>query len=213
MNTEIYLIRHGQSEGNLLKRFLGHTDLDLTPFGVLQAKRVGEYLADTHFDALYSSPLKRAASTMREVAKGGMEEVVYIDSLREIYAGKWENRTFSDLEAQYPTPYFTFRRDIGMSCPEEGESTHAVGVRAYETLTHIAEAHPGQRILVTTHATVICMFACEVLGLADEERYRLALPTNASLSIFEYEGGRFKMKCYSQDAYLAELKTPTPPLA
>ena len=100
-----------------------------------------------------------------------------------------------------------------MSRPTKGESTYEVGKRVYTFLSKVAEEHTGERILVSTHATAICMFICEVLGLAPEERYRVALPTNASLTIVEYRDGRFVLKSYSQDAYLGELKTPTPPLA
>ena len=213
MATVIYLVRHGQSMGNLNRRFLGHTDLDLSPLGYQQAAALKKYLDDITFDAIYSSPLLRAYHTIEGLAKERKQGVVTSQELMEIYAGAWENLTFSDLEAKYPLQYSCFRRDIGMSRPEEGESTLEVGKRVHGYLEGVACAHEGEQILVSTHATAICMFVCEVLGLAPEERKRIALPTNASLTILEYRDGRFILKSYSQDAYLGELKTPTPPLA
>ncbi len=213
MATEIYLVRHGESLGNLNKRFLGHTDLDLSPLGYRQAEALAEYLAGISFDRIYSSCLMRAFHTVEGLAKARGQDIVTSTELREIYAGEWEDLTFSALEAQYPLEYHRFRRDIGMSRPTKGESTYEVGRRVYAYLSELAEGHDGERILVATHATAICMFVCEVLGLEPKERRRIALPTNASVTTLVYGDGRFILKSYSQDAYLGELKTVRPPLA
>ena len=52
MDTLIYFIRHGQSLGNLSQIMLGHTDLDLSPLGYLQAEKTCEELSGVHFDAI-----------------------------------------------------------------------------------------------------------------------------------------------------------------
>ena len=64
MKTTLYLVRHGQSLGNLNEQMLGHTDLDLSELGYRQAAATFERLKDTHFDAVYSSPLQRAYNTV-----------------------------------------------------------------------------------------------------------------------------------------------------
>ena len=61
--TRLYMIRHGQSEGNLKNLFLGHTDMDLTELGHLQAEMAAEYLATVPVDVIYASDLKRAFHT------------------------------------------------------------------------------------------------------------------------------------------------------
>ena len=52
-NTTIYIIRHGESVGNLNRICLGHTDLDLTDLGVEQAKKTADALSDLDFSAIY----------------------------------------------------------------------------------------------------------------------------------------------------------------
>ena len=61
--TKIYLIRHGESIGNLHRICLGHTDLDLTDLGLKQAKKTADALSDVNFAAIYSSDLIRAVHT------------------------------------------------------------------------------------------------------------------------------------------------------
>ena len=62
-DTLIYIIRHGESLGNKNRKFLGHTDLDLTDLGYAQALKTAECLASVPFDRIYSSDLIRAYNT------------------------------------------------------------------------------------------------------------------------------------------------------
>ena len=59
----VYLVRHGESVGNLNKVVLGHTDLSLTDKGREQAALTADYLCEVDFCAIYSSDLKRALET------------------------------------------------------------------------------------------------------------------------------------------------------
>ena len=61
----LYLVRHGETEWNRLKKFQGQQDSDLTETGVEQAKKLGKYLKKENIviDYLYSSPQKRAYET------------------------------------------------------------------------------------------------------------------------------------------------------
>ena len=63
----IYLVRHGETQGNLDDKAQGHLDVPLTETGRLQAKAVAERLNDIEFDAVYSSDLKRAFDTAKAI--------------------------------------------------------------------------------------------------------------------------------------------------
>ena len=65
----MYFIRHGQSLGNQLGVFLGHTDLDLSELGYRQAACTAQYLKDIKIDKVYSSDLLRAENTLKLPAK------------------------------------------------------------------------------------------------------------------------------------------------
>ena len=84
--TVIYLVRHGQSQGNAKREFLGHTDKDLSELGYLQAARTAEFLAYERIDAVYSSSLIRAHNTSLPHAKMRNMPVIDSDELKEIYA-------------------------------------------------------------------------------------------------------------------------------
>ena len=121
MKTLVYMIRHGESLGNLEKRFLGHTDLPLTDKGRAQAARAAAYLSANGIrpDAVYASSLSRALETAR-IATG--KEPVPTLGMREIYAGEWEGLAFSEIGARYPEEMKRWNEDIGASRPTEGES-------------------------------------------------------------------------------------------
>ena len=100
MSCKFYLVRHGQSLGNLTNTFLGHTDLDLSDLGYSQAKSVCQYLSDRQIDVIYSSDLLRAYNTAKPLSRLLNKEINKSYNLREIYAGEWEGKTFDCLTQQ-----------------------------------------------------------------------------------------------------------------
>ena len=65
--TEIYLIRHGQAEGNVMRRFHGHYNSSLTPMGFRQVELLKKRFDSVHVDACYSSDLTRTSFTAQAV--------------------------------------------------------------------------------------------------------------------------------------------------
>ena len=61
----LYLVRHGQTQLNAAGQLQGIYDSKLTRNGVRSAQRLARMLADTHFDAAYTSDLGRAQQTAR----------------------------------------------------------------------------------------------------------------------------------------------------
>ena len=98
----IIFVRHGQSEGNLVRSFLGHTDLPLTELGHKQAEATAEYLKDTDIDIIYASDLKRAWQTAEHIAEKKELSIIADPTLREIFAGEWENQLFVELPEKFP---------------------------------------------------------------------------------------------------------------
>ena len=81
-NTMIFIIRHGESVGNLHKICLGHTDLGLTDRGREQAASTANALKDVNFEAIYSSELIRAIETalLRDTSYSGNSSVASFDA-------------------------------------------------------------------------------------------------------------------------------------
>ena len=112
MKTTIYLIRHGESQGNAVRAFLGHTNLDLTKKGHDQAECTAKYLKNIHADVIYSSDLLRAYSTAEHTAKikgmdHGMGFILWVTdgyvSMLEYYAYNEDiPLDLSDYTLSYP---------------------------------------------------------------------------------------------------------------
>ena len=65
----IYIVRHGETDWNILKKLTGQTDIPLNLNGIKQAKEVREKLKNIKFDYVFSSPLKRAYETAKIITK------------------------------------------------------------------------------------------------------------------------------------------------
>lgn len=99
----IYLVRHGESQANISKRFSGITDVELSQLGREQAKEAGKILKDKTIHYIFSSPLKRAKNTAEIIADGiGFNKEIIIDkSLTEVNFGIFENLTWEEIVEQY----------------------------------------------------------------------------------------------------------------
>ena len=108
--TEIYLIRHGQTDYNRQFRLQGRSDIPLNRLGLAQARAAHEALRGVHFDAVYASPLRRAVDTAC-IVSGWPEEKIELDPrLIEIGFGIWKAAISARLAL--PVRPFLKRRKI-----------------------------------------------------------------------------------------------------
>ncbi len=199
--TQIYLIRHGQSQGNFRKAFLGHTDLDLTEMGHQQAENVAKFLEDKKVDVIYSSDLIRAYNTAVHTAEMKGMEIIKNRNLREIYAGEWENHTFDELRELYAESFGHWSEDIGTSRCDGGESALELQARISEEITRIAQENPGKTVFIFTHATPIRVFKAFCDNCTPETIKDVPWASNASVSHFEYRDGKFSVIEYGFDSF------------
>ena len=174
----IYLVRHGQTDWNIEKRFQGQTDIPLNENGKQQAESCGRALACLRFGAVYASPLGRAVETAQILAAHtGGAPVTVEPAFIERSFGKIEGLTLPEGEAY-------------LKAHPEGagiESKEATGRRVVEALAQKAALHPGQDILVVSHGSAIC---CGLL-----------LATGGQLAISGYDipnGGINRLHCGPQ---------------
>ena len=210
MKTKIYLILHGESQGNIKSVFLGHGDLDLTERGYAQAQKTAEYLKNIPVDAIYSSDLLRAYNTAKATAEKFGLPIVARMELREINAGKWEFVNFTTISEKFSDTYGVWLTNIGRSCPDGGESVANLQKRIAGEITRICEENLGKTVCVFTHATSIRVFAAFCEGKSLDGIKERPFPTNASVTSVEYEDGKFKLVEYSHDSFMGELKNNLP---
>ena len=208
-STKIYIIRHGESVGNLHRICLGHTDLDLTELGLEQAKRTAEALENVDFAAIYSSDLQRAVHTAEPHAQKRGLEVNTMSDFRELYFGNWENASVLMLKEKFHEQFMIgWRQNFGTFTAPEGESVVAMAERMAEGMKKIASQYRGETILVTSHAAAIRALWGKISGYKPSEwADAFPFPTNASYSVLEYDGESLKPLSYSNDSHLGELVT------
>lgn len=209
--TTLILVRHGESEANLNGIFAGQYDAELSEKGLEQAKMTAKYVTSRYkIDKVYASDLKRAYKTGKCVADLLEIEPVPNRDLREISAGSWDGKRFSDIAAMYRSDYDVWLSDIGNAKCTDGESVGKLGKRIMRTLTQIAESNDGKTVLVATHATPIRVMQTLVCCGSLEKMKDIRWVSNASVSVFEYDNGCWSIASIGADAHLAELKTSLP---
>jgi broad specificity phosphatase PhoE len=146
--TNVLMVRHGQSEWNALGLWQGQEDPDLTDLGRQQAARASAAVGAV--DAVFASPLMRAASTAAIISgEIGVGPVVLQEGLKERHAGEWQGLTRDQIEAQWPG-YLEQRRR-----PPGWEQDELVRERAFAALDAIASATGDGHVLVVAHAGII----------------------------------------------------------
>lgn len=210
MPTKFIIVRHGQSEANLEQIYAAHINTPLSKLGRLQAERVGEALKDTKIDAIYSSDLQRAYDTAAPTAKSHGLEIIDRKELREIDGGEWEGKKFEDLIKEYPEEYGLWLSDVGKSRASGGESVKELSERIFSELCRIAERHPDQTVLITSHAAAIRTLCTRAQGLAVEQMREVGWVGNASISTMLFEEGKLTPLSINDTAHLQGLESGLP---
>ena len=206
--THIYLIRHGQSEGNLYDLFLGHMDMDLTELGKKQAEKVTSYFKDVEVDAIFSSDLLRAYHTACPLAKLKNLPIIKCPNMREIFAGEWEGKVFSDIRKNSPMGDIWWN-DTGNARPDGGESVAELQQRILAEVSRLARENEGKTICIFTHFTPIYALKTAWAGVPCSEMKNMPKPSNASVTHVVYENGEFReLVEYANNAYLGDLDCP-----
>lgn len=208
--TTLVLIRHGESEANNKGFFAGQYDAPLMPKGKEQAEKTAEYIFNKYKPTrIYASDLKRAYTTAEPIAKLIGEEIVIDKGIREIYAGKWQQMTFNDLEKTFSQEYKVWLQDIGNAHCNDGESVEELSRRVMASLTAIAKENDGQTVAIATHATPIR--AAQTMIQYGDISHMKDVPwvSNGSVTVFEYDG-EWKCISVSEDDHLGADRTVFP---
>jgi alpha-ribazole phosphatase len=178
----LYLVRHGQSVSNAVRRFQGMQDVPLSELGRRQAAAVGVALRERPFAHVYASPLDRARRTAEIVVAGRSVPLTLVEDLRELSLGDWEGRTVEEIRALPGDPYTQWVRDPLENLPPGAEPLGVVQARVLRAVDGIAAAHPdGEDVLVVAHGGVISAYLAHWLGLPLSGIWRLTL-SNGSVS-------------------------------
>ncbi|MFF1718720.1 histidine phosphatase family protein [Streptomyces sviceus] len=184
MSTTLLLTRHGQTIWHAENRYAGVSDIGLTDEGREQAQALGRW-ADTHRpDAIWTSNLSRAIATADPACRALGVSPHREPGLRECDFGVVEGRTLAEFAAEVPDAAEAFRADP-VAYPFPGaEDPAAAAARGTQALRRIAAAHPGERVLVVAHNTLLRLTLCTLLSIPLGE-YRRVFPRLRNAAITE----------------------------
>lgn len=208
--ARLVLIRHGHTRSNSSGglRMSGWTDTSLSDRGRRQVAGLARRMASEPALVLYSSPLLRALETARPVAEAAGAELRLEPDLREIHCGEVDGWHVEEVRRLYPDLWQANLRqdDAGFRWPG-GESYRELRERSLGALRRIAAAHPGERVLVVTHAGVISQAVGYLRGIGPScwERYR---PDNSSLTELDWAGETGRVVSYDDRLHLEEPGLP-----
>ncbi len=159
----LYLVRHGQSEGNVLRTFHGHTDYPLTELGREQARQAGEKLKNCPFTRCCASDLSRARDTAAACLVGREVQAESTRALREQGVGEMEGLSWEEMEARFPDLIHPYLDDWFHTTPPGGESPDEMAARVAACVDEIIRrgedtllvAHYGSLGLVLIHLGII----------------------------------------------------------
>lgn len=171
----IYIVRHGQTNDNVIGRYGGRIDTELNQKGIEQAYELHEKLKDIKFDKVFSSPLKRAYKTARIICKNRItkdERIIERDN--------------GELEGKLKTE---IKETVNFNDPNEKkfniENIVDFRNRIYDFFDEITEKYRGKNVLVVTHAGVGIYARCFFEGEPEDGNYMNYKLNNCE--VLEYE--------------------------
>lgn len=165
---KLLMIRHGQSEADVKNVIECNADFDLTDLGVEQAVELTKNLnVFSPFDAVYSSPLKRAYNTAKKISEKFGLPLVADGRIAERNVGKMAGMNREEAFKMFPAPEGGLKPHCKMG-GGTGESMLNFRFRVLEFFSELEEKHSKDKIIVVTHGGVINCYLKEVLSAAGD---------------------------------------------
>ena len=184
MTNTIYIVRHGQTEWNLLGKTQGHGNSDLTPKGIEQAVLLADSMTKYPIDYIYSSDLGRAYQTAEIIGNKLNIEVEKTEALREMNFGTWEGRIIKDIIEEDPELYKMWRNEPHLAKIPQGETLSQIKERTDAFIKEINEKYDGKHIVLVTHSLCARIMLLSFLDSDVKNIYRIN-QANTALNIIE----------------------------
>jgi alpha-ribazole phosphatase len=182
--SRLLLVRHGTTEYNSDRRFMGHSDIELSNTGRWQIERLGNYLKDGKIDAVYTSDLKRTMNSARIITGDRDLGIISCPELREMNYAVCEGLTYSEIDRDYPDvaekcTHFTLELEF-----PDGEKFREFIDRSGAFLERLKKHKPKETILIVSHNGPLKILICRLLNIGMEHWWQIRIDV-ASLSIME----------------------------
>ena len=184
----IYLLRHGDSRQDTIRRLIGRTDESLNEMGRTQAEWWFRKFARISFNHCYCSNLMRSVETA-QIIVGHRPEIPFtiLPQLGEIDLGHWDGMPVSDVRRLFSQEYELRGADLEHYRPPEAESFADLAVRVLPAFEEVVQ-QSAKNVLIVGHAGVNRTILCRLLGIPLANLFRLGQDYGC-LNILEYSDG------------------------
>ncbi len=184
---QLILVRHGTTDFSDRRLMIGRSDPELNEKGRRDAENLASLFRHRPAQRLYCSPKTRCRQSADVIGSGLGLTAEVDDNLREVDFGDWENKSFNEIQRQYPDAVDRWVEDfMGFRFPG-GESTGELHGRVVDFLDKIF-AKPSSPVVCITHGGVIGTMICRLLNLSPES-YLAFKVLPAGIVTFEIIGG------------------------
>jgi alpha-ribazole phosphatase len=198
--TELILIRHGETEWNVVKVFRGQVDINLSETGIKQAELLASYLSTVAIEAIYSSPLKRAQKTAEAIAKPHRLKVNAEPDLIDLNFGKWQGLSHEEVKEKYGDLYARWINHPEQVRMPGGETLDDVSKRVTRFRNKVIENHRGT-IVIVGHRVVNKVMLCALLELDNSHFWKIRQDT-CGISILNYQNEQFILTRHNDTSFL-----------
>ena len=154
--------------------------MDLSPQGHSQAEALAKYLRQTKFDAIYSSPMKRAQQTLAPLITHSKIQPTTISNLCEVHFGDWTGLSWQEVHDKYQVSAFQWLEMLEQAAVPNGECSRTFRARIEPCLREILQNHPGQNVAVVCHGGVINAYMGHIISSKFDMFFR---PAHTSINI------------------------------
>ena len=197
---KLYIVRHGETEWNVIKRFQGQLNTPLTEKGMEKLRKTGKKLENVLFDEVYTSELGRTVASAKIILnenrgyRNKKRELKKLAELNEVYFGVWQGLTYEEVLLKYPEEGNNYFYDVKNYKAEnvEAEKLEDALERFLKGINKILDSHESGNILVVTHGTVFEMFMNYVANDSIFDIDERTLMGNGDYKVFSYKYGKFQ---------------------
>ena len=200
---KLYIVRHGQTEWNVLKKFQGQLNSPLTPEGIEKVKETAKELKNVNFEAGYTSQMGRTIATAEIILENNKYEqektsdqklkLQKLSELNEIHFGEWQGLTFKETFVKYLKEAHNYFYDVKNYNAKniKGEELKDGLERFLKGLEKIREEQKSGNILIVTHGTVLELFFNHIQNREADDLDERKLIGNGQYKIFTFENEKY----------------------
>lgn len=201
---ELILVRHGETDWNKEGYFRGHEDVKLNARGIAQADAVAEALRSKVFEAIYSSPLKRAMVTATRIAMPHEIKVRENMAFVDINYGTWQGKKESVVKERYAPLYKRWKETPHKVKFPGGESVKKAWKRVNSGLRELLVLHGTGCVVIVSHRIPLKFMTTYLLGRPLKE-FNEVVHDPCAISVFEIEDREYRPVVLNDTSHLRKL--------